>query len=609
MSVYNITKEDGATVKIQDPKSRDIVSRVMKKFWMMQRERDQAHPFLRERTLLEYVNDSNMRFNNYRIKPNWKEDWQANISDITTHSKLMAINAQALGGRRVPRFEPRFNRDIYSMVKASLYDNLYRYTDTVERNGEIDDLFAMLRAQRDGTVLQYEDYENNELCQGVDVRFIPIGEAFPGSIREFEMKRQTCFVWRPVMKYYDFEYSHANNKYYQDIGLVKAAGAYSKIEREYFDISADVLEDKVEKVIYWNRIDNEFCIISNGVLITKPGLKLTDIRLDRKIPIAKGVFEPYDNYYFWGRSLPDLMKDNQDAIDFLFNAMFDRELLAVMKPILVGGLQDLTEDFWYPGAIKNVMDVNQIKELGFDGADLNAFRILKELQDRNTFASIDSSGQGIALGRKTATEVDRATQAQQLKNAMFNILYGDYQLQKAELRTATISKYYIKNNKFDPFIIENTKLTDGRMGTRQVEITNQLPARDMFGYSPTLKAKNSTIRGNSEIIQIAAEEMKDFEVKVSISLEPEVSRPMEKAMIRDYVNGRLPIALQRPDLMNAEALLRKEAEIIPGIRWDEVKGEAKPSPLQNIGGPDAEIPSLAAGSGSGMQTAVPNSPL
>jgi len=606
--IYSEERE-GVKVRFQDKTSRDIVARIRSRFETFRTDRDNIHPQFRRRTLLEYVDDSNQRFNNYRLKPDWKEEWQANISDISTHSKLMAINAQMMANRRTVTFSPRFSKNLFAKIFASIYENIYYYIDTVERNGEIDDMLALMKAQRDGTILQLESYEDSETKKGVDVRLIPIVEAFPGNIREFNMMRQTEFIWRPLMRYEDFMAAH---KGWRDVKLVKRAGNLQPFEKEFFDVSQNLSSDQVEKIIYWNTIDDEFAIVANGVLITEPGLKLSSIlkvkKADLRIPIAKGVYEPYDNNFFYGRSLPDLMRDNQDAIDFLFNAMFDKEMLAVMRPLLVGGVNDLTEDVWFPGAIRNVMDVDQIKELGFEGPDMNSFRILKELQDRQNFISVDPTAQGVAPGQRTATEVMRATEAQQLKNSLFNILYGDFQKQKAELRTLTIRNHYIKNDKFKPFIVDNVKLTDGRLGSRNIEITSKLPPRDRFGFSPQLATENAFINEPSEIIKVSEKTLKDFQLEIRIDLEPAITRPIQKAFIRDYVNQNLQVALARPDLINAEALLKKAAEITPGVDWDEVKGNQQQQSLVP-GMTEGQVPPLQGAPNIQPQTSPLNLPL
>ena len=605
VALKDAEKKTPPAAKRQSQQFKAVADSVFNKFEQMRINRDRGYSYFRERNIVEYVSDSQERFNNYKRKPDWKEPWQANISDITTHSKLMAMAAVLVANRLVPKYYPRFSRNLFATVKASIYQSIAEYITTVENNGEIDDMFITMLSMRDGTCQQFLGYQENEYYKGIDARFIPVEEGYPGDMKKFDTKDQPRFIWRVTQQYDVFKANHQGSNFI-DVNKVSRAGTIYGQYDSFFNITRDLSEDQVEKLILWDKVHNEFAIVANGILITKPGMKLTDVNKDREIPVIKWVSEAYDPHFYYGRSVPDLMKDNQDAIDFLFNAMFDKEILAVMRPVLVGGVNDLLDDFWSPGAIKKVMDVTQVKELNIQGADLNAFRILKELQDRNVFASIDPSAQGISLGRgKTATEVERVNQAQRLKTIMSNILLGDGQIRKHRLLKRIIKEKYLKNNKFEPFIVENTGLSNGKTGTRSIEITDEIPEKTQFGFSPQLFAENAMIPGESEVIKMSEKEFENFEVDIKIDLDVPMSRPAQKAAVRDYVATKLPVAFQRPDLLNPLALLKKEAEVTDGIDWNEIRGEQESN--QNLPTAEGEgaLPTLdMAANNAGQQPAM-----
>ena len=109
-------KEKEETQAPKNPQSQtdqDITGRIFQSFLKWRDNRNQSYNYFRNRTCYEYWDDSNSRFNNYRSRPDWKEEWQANTSDTTTHAKLMAIVAQQIVNRYRAIFKPRFSRDIF----------------------------------------------------------------------------------------------------------------------------------------------------------------------------------------------------------------------------------------------------------------------------------------------------------------------------------------------------------------------------------------------------------------------------------------------------------------------------------------------------------------
>ena len=582
--------------KIYEPQTgirKEIAQHVWERFDRFRNDRNQSFHYFGNKTLLDYVSDSNALFNNYRLKPEWKEEWQANISDPTTHSKLMAIAAQLILSREMPRFGPRFDFDFYSKIKADLYKDIYDWTETAgidegARDGLIDDLFALIRAMRDGTVIAFEGYKKTRVFDGIDFQFVPLDDFYPGNIMKFHIEDQIECVWRSVMLESDFTERYPSSKW-MDVNKVKTKGNITSEGLSFFNISQDLSQDEVEVLRYFNREADEFFVVANGILITPPDSKLSTRRKDKdkKPGFIKTVYEAYDDHFFYGRSLPNVQKDTQEAIDFLFNAMFDKEILSVMRPILLGQNNDLTEDYWYPGATAYVNDVMQVKELGFEGPDINAFRMLKELKDRQNLV-LDPTQQGIALGARTATEVTEAAQAAQRIYALFNVMINSFRLQKARLRIGTIQQYLLHNKKFTPFLIHNTRLSSGKQGLRKIKITERISPRDEFGYSPVLAAENALIEGESEIVEIAASELENFSIKIKIDMLP------ESRFIRAYKKERfMAVALQRPDLYDQKTVGDMFAEEM-GIEPDKVrkKEESEESIKGLLGGIEKTPPSF-----------------
>jgi len=554
-----LKEEEIQVVPPQSEEDRLVANRIWRYFDKFKKDRDKSYSYFRERNIIAYINDSNQRFNNYRERPEWKDDWQANISDITTHSKLMAIVAQVVVNRLKPEFSPRFERHYFARFRAGLFTDIYNYLDMTERNGDIDDLFMTIKAAREGTVIGFEGYKKTKLYEGIDAQLIPLEDFYPENIAKFDMRDQLRCVWRSTLEIEDFKEKF--DGWYQ-VDKVKAKGAITQEESSFFNVSPQLELGQVEILRWFSKVDDEFLITANGILITDPkkDYKLSSRREDGQLGFWKAVYEPFDDNFFYGRSLPDLMSDNQDAIDFLFNAMFDKEILAVMRPILVGGVNQIVNDYLYPGRQIQVNDVTQVMEMKYDGPDLTAFRILKELQDRQHFASIDPTSQGIATGRKTATEVERSQEAAKRIMSLFIVLLKDGILQKANLRMGTIMQYCIGKPKFKEFVLKNSKLISGKFGVKIVRIKsqNELTAKDDYGYSETLNKENAMIPEDSEIWEITPKAIKDIELDVEIRIPSTVeqSDALKKAFQREFTT----VAFSRPDIYDQMVIGKKFAE-------------------------------------------------
>lgn len=519
-----------------------IASRIWDNFTKWRDNRNLSYSYFRERTCLEYWDDSNQRFNNYRVKPDWKEDYQANISDTTTHSKVMAIVAQSVANRYQPLYKPRFSRDVFSKLKASFLQDLYNYTDTMQRNGELDTLMTVLKAVKEGTVIGFEGYKKTKVFEGIDARIIPLEDFYPSDMGQFRMKDQLKCIWRSVIN--EDEFRSKFSSWYQ-ADKVESAGKARVEEHSFFSFSDELDDGQVELLRYFDRLNDEFHITANGILITEPGSTLSARRKDGELGFWKTVFEIIDPNFFYGRSLPDLMKDAQDGIDFLFNAMFDKEMLAVMRPLLIGGMNNEIDDYLYPGVMQKVEDVSQVMELKFEGADINSFRVLKELQDRQHFIAVDQVSQGVSIGSKTATEVERSQEAARRIGSLFGIMIKDALTQKARLRAGTIMQYYLNKKKFEPFIQENVSLIDpnkrGELGTRILRIKSpgEISPRNQFGESKQLEIENTMIPDKSEIIEASVKEIKDFEFDIDIKVPStiEMSPSLRRTFDLQWVQG------------------------------------------------------------------------
>jgi hypothetical protein len=400
-------------------------------------------------------------------------------------------------------------------------------------------------------------------------------------------------IWRKVWSFQDWKDSRLDADGFIDTDKVKSAGAIRSDTTSFFDVSVDLRDDQVEELLWFDEVNNEFLIVANDILITKKDNKLSTIAPGKCLPFVKNVFEPFSPHFFYGRSLAMIMGPTQEAIDYMFNGMFDKTMLDVMRPILVGGINDMVDDYIAPGVMTEVADVKQIRELDVKPIDLTAFRVLKELQDRNTFASVDAPSQGkISLGSPTATEIERVQEAAQKMFGMFNVLMKNAYAYEYGLVGYLIIDKYFKRKDFDQFFIDNAKLRNGKIGTRVVRIMsgNKLPMdRNEIGYSPSLVEEAEKLyEGETEIIAFSPKMYKDYKFKIEARVAPAIEN--SKALKKAFLNQKLIQMYGLPQLFNPQIVKKIDVDNnkdILGEYADELLTQEQPQ--DELGGLPGEL--------------------
>lgn len=517
-----------------------------------------------ERTLIDAIDYSTKLVDNYRVKPSWKEEWQSNISDITLHSKLMAILANIISQRYIAEYHPRISSAKRLKFMANIMDDVAKYIYTQERNGLIDQLFTALKCLREPGTIKFVGYKKTTFKEGIDIQFVKLDEWYPERVDTFYMKDIHRCIWRKVWGFQAWKDARLNVSGFIDTDKVRSAGSVRSDDTTFFDVSVDLNDEQVEELLWFDEINNEYHIVANDILITPLDSKLTDISPGGTLPFVKTGYEPYDPGFIYYRSLAMIMGPNQEGIDFLFSGMFDKVMMDVMKPIFTGGLNEMVDDYIGVGQFVEVNDVKQIKEMDVKPLDLTAFRVLKELQDRNVMASVDSTSQGkVSLGNPTATEIERAQESAQRMFGLFNTMLTDSLQQEYYLTGWIILKYYFKNPNFKEFFVENSKLTNGKMGTKVIRLKprSKLPVdRSQFGFSPTLATEvENEFDEQTEIIEIDAAKMyKDYEFKTEARPAPSVenSKFLKKALL----NQKLVQMYGLPQLFDPKIVKKIDVE-------------------------------------------------
>lgn len=463
-------EKEAEVVPVYKPSEKEIAvsNRVFQRFRRMQQERDKPRREFGGLTLTEYVNQSMDAYNGIvsdELKAT-KEDWQSLIWDHKTRGKVKTTIAMIVGMRPFISMSGKKEKDHrYAADMSEVYEDSWK-----NENGAYKLYLQALSACNKGTVIVEEIYEEIKIDRreivsvnqetgkviykkkrvikggagAVKGNIVNILKFYPNE-NSSEIEGDCCIVDVFTEDRFRTKYGKYNNSVHVKPGVFLSDANTESIK--YKSIAQDK-RDIIEVIRYYNEDLDEFVIMANGFPLNLQDKDETcPLPFDHKrLPFSKTVFELADEDCFYGKSLPDLMKGEQDPDNALIRLMIDQEILAANKPILLGMGVEVESFQLYPGAVKKLTgDINQMKEMDISGANQSGFQLLQLLKtnsDVNT--SIDPMSQGVHSGRKTAREAVTLDENSKRNSGPFQLHIYKLLLDRATLRVSNIKQFYTK---------------------------------------------------------------------------------------------------------------------------------------------------------------------
>lgn len=631
-----------------------IISMLWTRWSDVQLQRRQQYRYFNERSLVEYINDSTDRFNGY-IEPREDPaaDWGARVFNNITRQKAISIIAQITSERTKAEFFPQDQHDENDKLATRIIKKLEEHTYYKNRDDELT-FFAVVEAVVKGTCIGYESYKRNtrkvkevteyntetgetkykekEIADWDDVygEIIPLLDFYPGNIWVRDIQKQPYIIWRTVMDYEPFKLEfgkYPNAEFVEPrIGQLwipfddrNKQGPRSADTTGQFVTTAS-RSGQVEVIRYFNKWQDTMHIVANGVLLTPT---ISPFPWDHKdYPFWATIFEPFATDFFYGKSLPDKLRSNQDVLNDLYRMMLDQTLLSINPPTLVQGIENIRDIRLYPGAQIPVDDVGQSKSMEIPGVQPTHYNMMQMVQDNMRKDSLDDPLSGSSGSRLTAFEVSVSKESAQRLLAMFLRTLEWGIRSKTELRVKNILQFYrmplVKDldDEADELVyrrvvLDDTKLEDGTKGQMVVQV---------MGPHEVMPTKEQVTRAelwymargqNIAFAFISTERLKHLDLKVVVV--PNSSIKMSEALNRaTELDLQQKVSLLYPDLLNREEGFKSLMEVFDkdpikmmnapqqqaAMSADQVLQNAKPN-----GGtqPNATMPS------SGPSTSTPNS--
>lgn len=503
----------------------EVIKRVYEDFNHMLDQRHKRWKYLNDRTLKEYVDDSQLRLNGYvpSREEQGKESWQSNVFHPVTRNKFKAILAAVALDVPQVRITAQNEKSRRDWKRAKIMKNLVTFSYSQD-NKEEQVFFEGWEAAEKGTVITYDGYlkatAKRKIIKSFDTatgeietdeqevetdnqcyeEIVPLLNFYVYDFHIFDVQKQPCVVWLERKRKEDFEYEYGQYKNAKHVPEAVPKSETSEDDTFFTERWSDRFDDKapIEVIRYYNKRLDEYSVVANGVLILNVPLLLG--KKKKWYPFAKTVFEPVASDFFYGKSLPDILMGEQDVINALYNMALDKTYKSMSPALLIGNQNkddfDLEDQNTTIDTRIYVQDINQVREMPIQGVNPSELNMIQLVSRGLDLSSVDSNQSGVPGRGVTAREVVIANEnAKKLKGIMYLFLTSLW-VQKMKLRIMNILVYYTKPkakavlgdnqddtpiDEYQAFSVDNAELDGDMKGTLGVEFfpdEQSLPSQD-----------------------------------------------------------------------------------------------------------------------------------
>lgn len=500
---------------------------------------------------------------------------------------------------------------------SQLLEDLNTFSLDAE-NGDARYLEAAFEACVKGTVIVYEGYrrethmmkspmrfnaENGELEWKEEERVIfdnayqevvPLEDFFIANPYQPDVQKQPFVIWRKITTY-DEAYTEFGNyknwKYVQKGGGPggSVAGTATTFYRNR--LFTDISENQCEILRYYNRKKNLFVLLVNGITLYQGPIP----RKDGRYPFAKGIFEPFDNFFFWGAGFPNKIMGEQDLMNTFWNMMSDKTFASLLPYGLSSDLDDMIEDdVLQPNKIRKVGDINKWKFDNLPGVTAGEVNMLQQTMSFARENSGDMSGAGNAStpkGGKITARQALLQQQESMQRLGFSMNFlEDFERDRTILRLGTILQFYsipkikkitgetgeaVEQLLYRDVRLNGVMLEDGRQGTRLIKLTGTPKTPDeraQIADQLSVMEEVGEAKGEPmEAVAIDINTFQDFNLEVQVVRRSSYERNqvLDQAARHEYANWRIA-ATQFGVPVNAKELVKwvDESYDIDSERFD-----------------------------------------
>ena len=493
----------------------------------MIQKRNQTYVQFNDRTLKEFIDDSEKRLNAYVLDKasQGKEDWQANFATRAYANKAKALLAAT--ARDIPEmhFKAVNDADQFDHFAADIGKNLVRHSYN-QGNPQEELFFLAWSNVGHGTVLSCEDIQKNvyqksriksfDLLTG-DIEEELLEKESYGEPYSYEVPLMNLLVKNFYTRDIQDQTAMILESFYADRERFDSIfGKYPNAEKvkNLADIKANEHDTYFHKLWsetikdgkgflvsrYMNKYKGRrgvYRIVANGIELYNGPMIWTDITRKNygrpAYPIAKTIYEPFANTdFFYGNSLPNSAMGEGDVLNTLYNTSLDKQYRSMVPPLLIGmvnkDMLDLEDEVVAGDTKIYVDDIAQVKQMELRGITDSDVKMIDLISRGLDLTTLDPQQQGVPQKYVTARAAVAADErARQLKGIFFMFMESLW-LQKVRLRLPNILLTYTMPKlveiigeegktklveRYRMFNIDKTELSDGTRGTLGIEFRSK----------------------------------------------------------------------------------------------------------------------------------------
>ena len=375
---------------------------------------------------------------------------------------------------------------------------------------------------------------------------------FPGNIHDFFMHSQPFVFTREIITYEQAGSMFSGWKRFANVGALvnRLTSHIATGNVKYNDWSLEEHEEGfVEYIKYFDKPNNEFQIILNGVMMLPVGFPLSALTGVCEYPIVKLDIQPIGRHFFYSRSLVADCKTDQSLLDEFYRMSIVKTRKSIKPPMANNTRKHLTDRIFESGRITDDIDPTKLSEIGTNqGVTSSEFNMLQFIQDVIDKKSVSPVFEGNSpSGAQTATEIVelKKQSIQKLGGVIWGVINFEESL--AWLRLMLILEYWTKteDTKVDEsrgtlkamykrFEVEDD-MGDGQSGTRMIEFTEDMLPEEQLSAKARLYKKRQ--KRNVKITQLKPSELRNAKLNWQITITPTErdKDALDKAMFIDSI--------------------------------------------------------------------------
>lgn len=615
--------EEAPPVPIFDSKQIEAIDQVIGDFTKARTLMQKGYNYFNGRNLYDCIDDWSKRWNGYVPEQNPLLDTtQSQIFLNYTRNAIISYLVKVAMNTTKPKIVAvnKKNRT-QSKQFAQFLKDANQFSLNAE-NGDAKFFAAALETTVKGTCITYEGYLHQE-------QEMEVPEKFDSMTGEITTKKITKVIYDDCyQKIHPVEDFYISNPYQPEIQLQEfiiprrictyteakmefghypmfehvKAGAYtivSDVATFYKNqLMSELSKDQVEILPWMNRSKNKHILLINGVPIYIGVIPFKD----GKYPYAKAIFEPFANDFFWGAGFPNKIMGEQDLKNMLFNMMVDKTSGSLLPFGLSSDLDDIIEDeILAPNKIRKVGDINKWKFETLPGVSPGEVQMLqltdKELNDNSNNVSNSGSTSSPRGGKLAARQVMAQQQESMQKLGFSSSFLEDFEKDRTDLRLSHILQFYSipklenitgvsgpdqKKLTFRDITLHNTRLSNGKIGTKVIKLTDKMSGSQrnkMADDLSVIEATGEEAGVPTEAVAIDINTFTDYntEVQVIKNSSYEKNYVMQQSKRMEFANWRLGLAQVAP--VNAPEIVKWVEEAFDDIEADKFEGQ--PGPQQD----------------------------